>query len=587
MAENIHIEPNIQVNILQGDNNEDFFSGEESELNSIVMDNENDGWITVERNQKKRHHTDSDDAQEVNKKKSFKDKENVYGLDVSNMSKVDACKSNVTHSSNVILSGIPVADVNNSVNLTEIGGKFVFVSSVNGLKIFDNPKIVKKMLSDSVLSDYIVGTHQVKGRGKSIKIQVKNNTNINLGLITQMGNNPVTAWYLMGENCTVGVISPISPDLDVVQDILPNLQDNNIDSKLIDIKRFTSRDGKCLDLVKLVFNGPLPETILWDRQEFKVRPFHFLPTYCRTCFRYGHGKSSCTGKFLCPHCGNNHKAEECNQTTSEGFMPKCQHCKLYDHTTASKKCMFFKLATDIENQKRKGEISYREAQRKYNQLNNETLDSLKMKDLVEIKQKNPRGLGGSMSKKTNINSILPQTAHLDEKSMHDLNTSLTDVGNHNNNRFEILSEDDLSLSDSDISSGNEGQSYANILGNGNSHKNEQGHNKIRSKAKRKINVGVELRNLDSDLDYDSGESLYNEGKKKFQQSRGSNKKDDHASRLDTNHNTISNGESTSTNFLVKIVKKILNFYKKPNKNLDMYIEFILQILEVFQSNFDV
>ena len=89
------------------------------------------------------------------------------------------------------------------------------------------------------------------------------------------------------------------------------------------------------------------------------------------------------------------------------------------------------------------------------------------------------------------------------------------------------------------------------------------------------------------MDYDSGESLYNEGKKKFQQSRGSNKKDDHASRLDTNHNTISNGESTSTNFLVKIVKKILNFYKKPNKNLDMYIEFILQILEVFQSNFDV
>ena len=41
------------------------------------------------------------------------------------------------------------------------------------------------------------------------------------------------------KNCTFGVISQISPDLDVVYNILPNLQKDNIASKLIDIKRFT------------------------------------------------------------------------------------------------------------------------------------------------------------------------------------------------------------------------------------------------------------------------------------------------------------------------------------------------------------
>ena len=94
------------------------------------------------------------------------------------------------------------------------------------------------MLEDSILHNYIVGTHQVKGKGKSIKLKVKNTTNVNLDLIIQMGNNPVSAWYIMGENCTFGVISPISPDLDVVHDILLHLQGNNMNSKLIDIKKF-------------------------------------------------------------------------------------------------------------------------------------------------------------------------------------------------------------------------------------------------------------------------------------------------------------------------------------------------------------
>ena len=98
-----HFEPEIIVNIFkEGRNgeiseiNDDFFSQEESELGSIVMEDENNGWFTIEKNKRKRYRTESEADQDVNRKCNNKEVENIFSLADSNMEKVDANKSNAT-----------------------------------------------------------------------------------------------------------------------------------------------------------------------------------------------------------------------------------------------------------------------------------------------------------------------------------------------------------------------------------------------------------------------------------------------------------------------------------------------------------
>ena len=79
-----HIEPEIFVNILkEGRNdeiNDDFFSQEESELGSILMEDENNGWFTIEKNKKNRYRTESEVDQDINRKCNNKEMENVFSL---------------------------------------------------------------------------------------------------------------------------------------------------------------------------------------------------------------------------------------------------------------------------------------------------------------------------------------------------------------------------------------------------------------------------------------------------------------------------------------------------------------------------
>ena len=72
----LHIEPEIFVNILkEGRNdeiNDDFFSQEESELGSILMEDENNGWFTIEKNKRKRYRTEIEVDHDVNRKRNNK-----------------------------------------------------------------------------------------------------------------------------------------------------------------------------------------------------------------------------------------------------------------------------------------------------------------------------------------------------------------------------------------------------------------------------------------------------------------------------------------------------------------------------------
>ena len=112
----------------------------------------------------------------------------------------------------------------------EISGKvqFIIISSKEGKNILSHPKITKKLIDESVLGQSLIGDIEVRGRGKSIKIGVKVPTDIDLATVTKVGEHPVSAWSPLTENQSVGVIFPISKELDVLKEIIPNLKQSNL-----------------------------------------------------------------------------------------------------------------------------------------------------------------------------------------------------------------------------------------------------------------------------------------------------------------------------------------------------------------------
>ena len=51
----------------------------------------------------------------------------------------------------------------------------IIVSSTSNLRIFTNPKATRSLLENSIFKEYMLGPVEVKGKGKSVKIEVKFN----------------------------------------------------------------------------------------------------------------------------------------------------------------------------------------------------------------------------------------------------------------------------------------------------------------------------------------------------------------------------------------------------------------------------
>ena len=261
----------------------------------------------------------------------------------------------------------------------DISGRsqFVVISSQEGKNIFAHPKETKKLIEESVFGDYLNGDIEVRGRGRSIKIGIKIKTDIDLAKVTKIGDHPVAVWSPLTNNQSVGVISPISKNLDVLKDVLPNLrmiESENPDRFIITGKRIGNKKN-LTDLVKITFQGNLPDKIMWDNQSFKVRQFYPNPALCFRCQKYGHGSNSCTSKILCPFCGDSHWFKECPNKSKENIEPKCQHCKL-NHLTGTKSCIFYKKASQVEKCKQDRTITYEESKKLYRNINENALDEL-------------------------------------------------------------------------------------------------------------------------------------------------------------------------------------------------------------------
>ena len=251
--------------------------------------------------------------------------------------------------------------------------KYIIISSASSLNIFAHPKMTRELLKKGGFEKYLDNGIEVKGRGRSVRISIEVGDNIELSKITKLGEYDVHCWSPLSSNQHVGVVSPIHVDMDLASDFLPNVKIlGNLfeNTKIIDVKRLKKR-GKDLELVKIVFEGTLPDKISWNHQVFSVRPYIHDPIRCYKCQLYGHGSNSCIGKIVCPYCCKNHTLGECNYKSVIG--PLCFHCRK-SHMSGSRECDYFKQASIMENKKQSNEISYEDCKKFYRSLNNRNLN---------------------------------------------------------------------------------------------------------------------------------------------------------------------------------------------------------------------
>ena len=201
---------------------------------------------------------------------------------------------------------------------------------------------------------------------------------IDVTQIKKIGEYDVHCWCPLSTTCKIGVISPIDTNMNLETEVIPKLNilgNQNMKCHIVDAKRL-KRGGNDLELVKIVFDGCLPDRVEWEHQVFRVRPFIHDPVRCYKCQMYGHGSNSCNGKLVCPHCTNNHSLREC--PVKEDNSPHCLHCKM-GHMTGSRGCEYFKQAALIEKKKHDGVLTYEESKKQYALLNSKKVGELTTK----------------------------------------------------------------------------------------------------------------------------------------------------------------------------------------------------------------
>ena len=242
--------------------------------------------------------------------------------------------------------------------------RIILIKSTNNLNIFSNPTLTLKYLEDSGLNKIKCGPHEVQGRGGCLKLKINTRNDFDISKVSKMGENPVRAWYPVSDNHSYGVIFPIDKKISL-NEIGNNLKViDSINTTVVELKRIQSKNNPT-DLVKLTFDGPLPNKVIISGQTYIVRRYNKDPLICYRCSRWGHGVISCTGSARCGHCGGNHFLKECDK---RDISPKCLHCK-NEHITGSRFCLYYKEAAKIENLKSTKKISYDESKRYYNDLN--------------------------------------------------------------------------------------------------------------------------------------------------------------------------------------------------------------------------
>ena len=439
--------------------------------------------------------------------------------------------------------------------------KIVIVSTASSMRIFSNPKFARALIEESEFGEHLKGQIEVKGKGKSVKLLIDSNANLDISKIKKLGDYSIHAWYPLDPNHRVGVVSPVDVNLDLAKEFSPflNLGSDTNHCKIIDVRRM-SKFGRELPCVKIVFECKvLPKKIIFNKTLLNVRPYFHNPLVCFKCQNYGHGANSCTNKITCAFCLAGHHLEDCLQDGD----PKCLHCNL-DHGTGTKECEFFFQASKIENKKRNGEISYEDSKTFYNALNKCTLQQLRNDVERDI-------LRGSNSHPDLNNSSFP----LNKNWVRD-NREIP--LRNSNNRFQPLAtiNNDLDSSNDDDLTVN--SIYSDSTNNYNVRKKVQ-----RSRHFRKYKSYAHCLST-GDLPSDDSPSF------EFPQEKIKRNINTNLKRSNIEKNSNSNLPKTNSladcfikdfkdSFLYKLLIKIRTFYDKPNKTGFQWVSFLMDMFD--------
>lgn len=106
----------------------------------------------------------------------------------------------------------------------------------------------------------------------------------------------------------------------------------------------------------LTFDTPeLPVSVNIGFRNYRVKIFIPKTLQCYKCQRYGHHSSDCGYKDRCRKCGQDHKSEDCDNSTV-----KCANCK-GDHSSNSKDCPWFHKTKQANKVMVTQKMTFREA----------------------------------------------------------------------------------------------------------------------------------------------------------------------------------------------------------------------------------
>ena len=300
--------------------------------------------------------------------------------------------------------------------------RILIIKSMDNLKIFSNPNQTLRFLETSELNKVKSGPHEVQGRGGCLKMEVSLDTDFDFTKLTKFDNHNIRAWFPASDKNSMGVIYPIDKDvpLDSIFANLSILDDNSACTPL-ELKRLQNKEGPT-DLVKITFEGDLPNKVsLWG-QVYNVRKYNRNPIICYKCSRWGHGLITCSASAKCGFCGGNHLLDGC---TKDG-TPRCLHCG-EGHITGARSCCYYSSAVKIETLRSKNLISYDESKELYRDLNNKRFISLDYK-LTKYNSSKlpPPGNNQTSTKKppTNVGSLKITLTNYYESLSDDMDNSI-------------------------------------------------------------------------------------------------------------------------------------------------------------------
>ncbi|XP_058811244.1 uncharacterized protein LOC131676139 [Topomyia yanbarensis] len=140
--------------------------------------------------------------------------------------------------------------------------------------------------------------------------------------------------------------------------------------KVTEVHRITrpTLDGgreKTNTLKLTIFGTTIPEHLFVGPIRIPTRIFYPAPMVCFQCLQYGHSKTRCKSKEVCPNCSKSAHVAEGERCIEPAYCRNCEG----PHSASSRDCPAYKIEKEIMRIKVEQGISFNEARKNYNARN--------------------------------------------------------------------------------------------------------------------------------------------------------------------------------------------------------------------------